>query len=119
MNYNKIKEILVSKNILINDFIKEKVGMSVHGFNQSLKNGTLQVKKLEIISRELKVPITYWWDKNDPLLITDSEMKDGEIKDKKIEILEEEIVYYKMLLRKITEEEIEKTKKEKLASSDI
>ncbi len=86
--------------------------MSVHGFNQSIRNGTLQVKKLELISKHLNVPITFWWDNDDPLMVAAGETKDVKIKDIKIERLEEENEWFRELLRKREDESLKNEKRE-------
>jgi hypothetical protein len=121
MNYSKIKENIQSKKYLINNFIIEKIGMTVHGFNQTIAHETLKVRDLEKISKELRLPMRYWWEEEDQSLVQEQSKIYGEDPREVIVDLRRQIKGYVITienLNKVIEECLEKdTPKKKNANS--
>lgn len=84
MYIEKIKKLSQEKKITIKE-LSERIGMSFSGLYSALSNNTLKVYTLFKISKELKVPITYFFD--DSAL---NENNDIELLHRKIISLEKE-----------------------------
>ena len=61
---NQLDELFRKKKIVQKDFA-EKIGVSTVTISKWKSKESIDAAKLEIISKELNVPITYWFDKND------------------------------------------------------
>lgn len=83
MDYSKIEPLLAERGIAKNSFSRI-VGKSRHGFNQMISKQTMNVKTLEVISKELAVPLSFWWNEDELF----PERKEIEELKKKIEYLE-------------------------------
>lgn len=73
MNYIKLKEEIGKLKISEKAFLKEYCDIGVQGFNKAIKNNTLSIRSLELISKGLNFPMSYWWqdksgDVNDPTM---------------------------------------------------
>ena len=50
----------------------------IPGFKLAIDNGTLKVSTLELISRKLKVPMAYWFQDEDKLIMAETEITYGD-----------------------------------------
>lgn len=64
MYYKRLKEILEKKGITIKE-LAERIGYSEGGFHQSVKAKSFKISTFEAISKELDVPMTYWFAEHD------------------------------------------------------
>lgn len=109
MDYNKIKDTFLSKNIKVKGVLKKirenypgERGITENGFKASIDNGTIRVRVLELISRELNVKMSYWWPDYD---IRDYHTND-EFRDfpqKYFSRLEEDLKHFQELYEKSEE----------------
>ncbi len=60
MYYNRLKKILAEKNITVKELC-DMIGYSEGGFYQSVKNQSFKIATFELISKELNIPMTYWF----------------------------------------------------------
>jgi transcriptional regulator with XRE-family HTH domain len=77
LDYNKIKKLIALKNISIKRFFEEQIGMTENGFHQAVRNHTLKVRDLEKISRELGVPVSYWFEEDENVPIENAAAERG------------------------------------------
>lgn len=121
MDYNKIPKIIKDKKYLKTHFIEDKIGMSLMGFNQTIKNGTLKVRDLEKISKELGLPMYYWWAEEDLIMPNEQSKIYGESPGEIIADLRRQIKGYVVMienLNKMLEECQDDTPKKKRANSE-
>lgn len=78
VSYLKIKKEIEKKGSNLKTFIPEFAGMGVQGFKLAVDNGTLKVSTLEMISRKLKIPMAYWFQEEDQLIISENEITYGD-----------------------------------------
>ncbi len=78
MNYNKIKEEIKRRNFNENFFIPENSKLGVQGFNKAIKKKTLKVEDLISISNGLKVPVSFWFQEEDKMILAETEKTYGD-----------------------------------------
>jgi len=67
MNYNKLQTLIDKKNVMRKS-IAEKLKVSGQGWDNMMKNHTLTVKRLEMLSELLGVSPGYFFDDNENIL---------------------------------------------------
>ncbi len=79
MNYNIIIEKLKSKHIVtkhllaeLQDKYPDERGFTQNGFKYSIDNETLKIKTLEIVSKHIGVPMSFWFTEDTNMLPADS-----------------------------------------------
>jgi hypothetical protein len=80
VNFNKIEETIRAKNFSVTYFLANTIKMTPNGFKKALREKTLKVRDLEIITAGLKLPMKYWWEEGDALL-SYSDGKDPHLED--------------------------------------
>lgn len=72
LNYEKIKNEIQKRNYSLKHFIPEFGEMGEKGFRLAVENETIKVSTLQKISRKLNLPMSYWFQEDDQLLMDES-----------------------------------------------
>ncbi len=72
LNYEKIKIEIQKRNYNLKHFIPEFAKMGEKGFRLAVENETIKVSTLQKISRKLNLPMSYWFQEDDQLLMNES-----------------------------------------------
>ena len=78
LEYTKIKFEIEKRNFNLKHFIPKYTDMKPDGFRLACENGTLKVRTLQLISNTLKLPMSYWFQEEDKLLMAEGEIQYGE-----------------------------------------
>ncbi len=78
LEYNKIKSEIEQRNFNLKYFIPKYTDMKPDGFRLACENGTLKIRTLQAISNTLKLPMSYWFQEEDKLLMAEGELQYGE-----------------------------------------
>ncbi len=62
MDFKKIESELEKRHIPKKHFFEKTGIMTVQGFANTIKQGALKVTDLELISKELELPMSFWWE---------------------------------------------------------
>jgi len=73
VDFNKIFEEIKKRRFTFRS-VAQSVGISEPGLRGTIKNGTLKIEDLELISKKIEVPMTYWWE-DEPLQVKDREIE--------------------------------------------
>jgi hypothetical protein len=74
MDYNKLKEMIISSYGQIQIFFEkegESIDFSEGGFYQAIRNDSMKVVTLENISKKIGVPMAYWWKQSQESIVDD------------------------------------------------
>ena len=90
MYYYKIKKQMGIKRVKRYE-AAEYIGLSLHGFDEMIRNETMTVDRLEKISRLFDVPISYWFAEGEEIsMVKEPESIYKKRTDEILEILKEE-----------------------------
>ena len=93
MNYNKLKKKIKESKVTIRDFCS-KMGLTAQGFHKNVKENGLRINMLEKMSRELGVPMVYWFEE-DRNIVNEQMIQYRRENEPNIEELREDLKYFR------------------------